>query len=435
MSVNFNQFFSRQGAFIGEYNRVTAFYGSSLDAGFSSIWSQFATSDQAAVANLPDAVAAFRSTDSQYLNTLVQDGQLAALLEVNDDTSVVPYTFQQATLVLIGQMIAGSQSIQRATLSSSVTPAGTNLGDSTIAVSTTNQYGDPLDMIFTEDVTVTCTANSGSSYQAQMNAVGEAALPSYSPYWPGGSGANQAFSINDPAVNGIVTDGGFENWGGSGNNTPTNWTIVDGSAGVTVTRGTGGVRGAYTAQIVSDGSQPTQLAQNVNLTVNSVYMVTVEAKINTVDASGAFVMSLTDADGNILQDDAGNNLTYTRNLNGQVTTSFQTFTAFFATPRQLPTTVRVQYGYDSAPTSGRTLTLDLAAVVAATQLYNGGPFMAGVAGADRTALADYYTAAFSNSLGTQSFARGCDRLFGFRNLGLYYPSSLSPTQADSKVTH
>jgi hypothetical protein len=425
-------YFTREGAFIGEYNRVAALYGSALTAGFQSIWGQFASSDQAAVQGLPDAVAAYRNTGLGYQNTLVSEGTQSSLLQVSDYTSVIPYTLARSITIVAGQMVDDGDSINKPTVTAAVTPSGDNLGDATVCVSTTNQYGDQLDMVFGETVTIRCT-NSATAYAETMQAVGETSQPVNSYLWPAGSGASTTFSITDPTQNGIVTDGGFENWGGTGNNTPTNWDILNGSAGVTVFRASGGVRGAYAAQITSDGSSKTQLGQDITLSINTAYAVTVQAKVSGADGSGVFRMALTDDNGTVLQDDAGNNLSYTRNLSAQVTTSYQCFTAFFSTPRQLPTTMQVAYGFSTAPANGISLFLDLAAVVAGTQLYNGGPFVAGFSGADRTALDDYYDLAVANSLGSNSFARGFDRLYDMRGLGVYFPSSNSPTIPDALV--
>lgn len=428
-------YFTRQGVFIGEYNRVAYFYGSALTAGFQSIWAQFSGSNQAAVQNLPDAVAAFANTDTTYLGVLVSDAQTASVLQVADDVSVVPSTFQRSVEIVIDQMITNSQTVQRPTLTSSVSAAGINLGDATVVVSTTNQYGDPLDMTFAEDVVFTNTS-SDNSFASSLSYAGDTAVDPNSPLWPAGSGCTGTMTALDQTQTGIVTDGGFEAWGGTGNNTPTNWDIVNGDAGVTVQRGTSDpVRGSFYAEIVSDGAQATQLAQDITLTVNTVYAVCVYAKISATTATGTFRIALTDGDGNVLTDDAGNSLSYTRNVNGQVSATWAIFTAFFSTPRQLPAVTRVQYGLSVAATSGRVLSLDLAGVQVATQLYSGGPFAAAFSGENAAALGDYWTATFTNSLGSNSFVRGADRLFGFRALGVYYPSASSPTIPDSLVTH
>ena len=432
-------FFTREGVIIGEYNRVAALYGSALTAGAQSIWVQFASTDQQAVNGLWDSVEAYRLSGQSYQTLLQTDGQTAIVLQTNRQgpTTLVPYTVAQGISVVAAQMRSTAQSINRPTLAVTVTPDAANLGDATVVASTTNQFGDPLDMIFTEDIVATCTvAPAVSSYQADLAVVGETAQNPITYLWPGGSGASTTLAVTDPAVDGIVTDGSFESWSGTGSNTPDNWEIINGDAGVTIFRSaSGGVRGDQAAIIQSDGAQATQLGQDITLEVNTVYAVCVYAKINTLTATGTFRIALTDNNSNVLLDDAGNSLSYTRNVNGEVTTSFQCFTAFFATPRQLPVTVRVQTGFSVAATSGRQLTVDLVGVVAATQLYTGGIYSAAFAGADRTALDDSYTLAVSNSLSTQSFARGMDRLYSMRELGLYFPSSLSATISDGLVSN
>lgn len=428
-------YFSRQGTFIGEFNRVAAQYGSALTAGFQSIWIQFASSDQAAVQNLPAAVESYRTTAQSYQNTLTTNGTTAALLQVNDSTDVIPYTLTRAVQIVAAQMRATSQTVQRPTLTTVVTPNGDNLGNATLAIGTTNQYGDQLDTIYAETITATCTSAS-TNFSESFGVVGETAVALTSTYWPAGSGASTSITVTNPANTTLVTDGGFATWTG---NDPDEWNIIDGAAGSTVLRGTGlGVRsGTDAAKIVSDGSQATQLGQPITVAVNTVYAISAQAKVSASDGSGTFVMSLTDANGNILQDDAGNNLTYSRNMSAQVTASYQTFTAFFATPRQLPSVVNVQYGFGVAPSAAKFLLVDLAAGVTAVQLYNQGPFAVMIAGTDPNALGDSYTVALTNSLGSNSFVRGCQRVFNFPALGAscYYPSANSPTISDTLVTH
>lgn len=425
-------YFTRQGVVIGEFNRVADVYGSALTAGFESIWVQFASSDQASVQNLPGVVEQYRLSGQQYQNTLVQDGQQASLLQASREAIVSPYTYPQSVAVVAAQMRDTSQTVQRPTISASATPDAGNLGDTTLAVGLVNPYGDPLDMVMAEDVTVTCT-NSAINYGETLQAVGETTVPANSYLWPGGSGASTSLLVTDTTVNAIVTDGDFANW--TGTNTPTNWSIANGSAGTQVLRVADPVRGTYAAQIVGDGSSATQLYQSVTLAINTVYAVSFQAKVNSLTATGTFRIALTDSTGTVLQDDAGTNLSYTRDLNGQITTSYQCFTAFFSTPRQLPSGTQLRIGLSVAATAGREINVDLVSVVAATQIYNGGPYVAAFSGADPTAFGDFWTVTVANSLGANSFVRGSDRLYNFRDNGLYWPSANSPTIPDSLVTH
>lgn len=427
-------YFTRQGAFIGEFNRIAALYGTGATDGFQAIWNQFVSTDQISVENLPSALEAFRNSAITYQNVLVADAQTQIVTQVNRDMTVTPLTVPQAITVLVAQMRAAAQSINRPTLTSTVTEGSSNLGDAVVAVSTINRFGDPLDMIFAETVTVTCTTDPGTSYAASLQANGEEAQATNSYLWPAGSGASFGFSVTDGASDTLITDGAFENWTG---NTPDDWAIENGSAGVNITQGIGGVRSgtSFTAVITSSGLA-TQLSQAVSLSVNTVYAVSFWAKRNTSDGTGVFRIALVNGDtGAVILDDAGGSLSYTRNLTAQVTGTFACFTAFFATPRQLPANVELWVGYSTAPANGVFLTLDLGALVAAGQLYAGGPYIAAFAGADRTALNDSWSVAFTNSLGSNSFARGSDRLLSMRDNDVYYPSSTSPTISDALVLH
>jgi hypothetical protein len=219
-------------------------------------------------------------------------------------------------------------------------------------------------------------------------------------------------------------------------NTPSDWEIVNGNAGVTVFReASAGVRGDECARIQSDGSSLTALAQNVTLEPNTVYAVGVWAKVSASDGTGVFRLSLTDENGNEVTTDAGGAIGRSLEMTAQVTTNWKFFSLYVATPRQLPVSYRLQFGYQVAPANGKSLYLDLAAAVVPVELYTGGPFAAAFAGADRTAVNDTWTVAVTNTLTSKSFARGMDRLYGMRQMGVYFPSAGSPTIPDSLVTH
>lgn len=426
--------FTRQGQIIGEYNRVAAQYGSALDEGFQSIWVQFASSQQAAIAPLPAAYSAYAQTGSSYEASLVSVGQATALSQAVEDTVVVPATFVESINVLYYQMVNALQSINRPTLAASTVPTVTNLGEVTIAVGFGNQYGDQLDMCFGETIEVAVTAAT-SAYQETFTFIGQDAVAAGSPLWPAGSGANKTFQAYDPIQNGIITNGSWDNWTGTGNNTPVGWTILDGASGVTVFRGTGGVRGSYYANLTSDGSSPTQLGQSVSLSTNTYYCMTVQAKVSASDPTGTMIMSITDADGNILDDDRGTPLSFIADTNTEVTTSWQNFTFFFSTPRQLPLTVFAQFGFGTAPAAAVELNLDLGGIIAPQQLYTGGEYIQVISGALRNAVGDSYVTTVTTTLGSKSFARGLDRLYNFRQNQVYLPSSNSPTISDSLVSH
>ena len=73
-----------------------------------------------------------------------------------------------------------------------------------------------------------------------------------------GSGLGPTITVANGA--GLLTDGDLENWGSTGNNTPSNWTIGNGTAGTHIYRESGATniqRGTYSAKMLGDGAQAT----------------------------------------------------------------------------------------------------------------------------------------------------------------------------------
>lgn len=438
-------YFNRQGAFAGEFNRTAALYGSSVtDPAFNSIWLQFASSDRAAVTTLPDAVATFRQTNATYTGVLTQEAQAASILQADRNIPLVPANSFPASVAQVrDQMVTTGQYINRPTLTTSIATDVDNRGNTKVFVSTTNIYGDPLDMTVAENVTVTVTSQ-GTGFSGSASAIGQPTVTPNSWNWPQGSGASASVTIVDPAIAGIISNSALSTFTVA--NTPDSWTIISGAAGSTVFKGTsGGARGSDCVYLQSDGSQATKLAQSMSLQVNTVYAVTFQAKMNANSASGTLVVQIYDnTNSAVMTNDAGTSLQASYALNGgagEITTSYQLLTVFFSTPRQLPASVQLRIGYGTAGVSTRQLFLCNVQVFAATGLYGRqnsgtfGPFIAMVANTTASAVGDIYTATFTNSLTTQSFVWGLQRLHDFRGNGLYYPSSSTPTISDSLVTH
>ena len=435
--------FTRAGAFIGEYNRIATTYGTPAINGFNSIWSQFASSDQVAVNNLPTALSTFQQSGQTYLGVLQQDGQTAAVLQVSDYDSVVPYTLQTAVTILAAQMVSTGQTIQRPTLAVTITSSiyATNYSDATLAVGFTNPQGAQLDMTIAETISVTCT--SAATYQETLTAVGQATVAPSSYLWPNGSGANYSFSLTDGATNGLLTDGNFTSWGGTGGNQPTFWTIVNGAAGVTVFQGTPGFRTATSPnlcfKITSDGSSLTAAQQTLSVTADTTYGFNVYLKMSATDGAGRVIIALVDENGNVINNDAGTPQSAILTMSSatpsasNVGTTYAAFPVFFQTPRGLPITTGLRIGFLTAPTAAKSLSISLAAGVAPQQMYAGGPYVAGYSGNNASAVGDSWALAITSTAGVNTFVMGLNRLYNFASLGISFPSSGSPTIPDSLV--
>jgi hypothetical protein len=363
----------------------------------------------------------------------------AIVTQVNRDSPLATQTIIPALTELDKQMRENSDSIQRPTTTQTVTAWASNLGDTELKCSLTNEYGDPLDLVFAEDINVEVTAdsgNGGTKWAETLTITGEPGVLTTSHLWPLGSAASTTMAVVDPETTGFLTDGGLETWGSTGNNTPTYWLAGAGAFGTDIFRESSNVlRGDYAAKLLADGSTLVSLRQAVELDPNTVYGVVAFVKASATDGSGIFRIRLTNGSGTVLTDDAGNNLQVTADMASTISTSdFTTVTAFFSTPRQLPDTVYFQFGYSVSPTSGKSLYVDCVNIEEATQAYTGGPYLYAVSREANSAQGDYWTVAITSNATTNNIARSLDRLFSLRTNGIYLKSAASPTVADTLIT-
>jgi hypothetical protein len=427
----------------GEFNRTVSGYGSSLNAGVEEIWDEYPNSDEDAVAVAPliPARDAYRTVHTGWTSALTAAATATVVEQVNRDTTLPAKTLTNALNELKAQMIDDSESINRPTVAAAVTAWASNKGNAVVMASTTNEYGDQLDMVMAETVRLTVTAdvsNGGTQFAETLTIAGQPLKPPTDYLWPGGSGASGTMAISDATATGLLTDGGFEAWTSS--TVPTSWTVSVGES--TVSRDSVNVvRGTYGFKITSDGSTLTTVKQQVSSALvkpNRVYCVNLWGKLSATDASGVLRVRLTNSSGTTLVDDAGASLTKSITMNGGAgfSTSFGQQYAFFSTPRQLPVSggVWIEFAFTTSPANGVTLTLDNLGMAAATQLYPGGPFVAAFSKDTSSSLQDYYAVAVTNSLDHTSFVRSLDRHFSLRQLGIYLPTDGSPTVNDNLIS-
>lgn len=425
--------FPRWGKIGKEWNRTVSGFGSALSVGTEAIWDEYVSNDQIAIDNLNANRESYRTVHSAYLQNLLNAATNTALEQCNRQATLSSKTLAVALSTLIAEMKSSSDSIARPTVTASATPWASNAGDAVLNASVTNEFGAPLDLVLAETLTFTVTAdnaNGGTEYSETVTVTGPPAKSVFAWDWPGGSGTSTSVRIFDAAVDDILTNADFADW--TATNTPDDWTVVTGTVGTHILRSTSVVRGDYSLQLVADGSTLITLKQAVDLEPNTVYAFNAWMKMSALDSSGVFRIRLTNSSGTTLTDDAGTSLSYTRNTNGNIGTSYTQVQTFFATPRNLPTTtVYLEMGYTTSPASPKTLNIDMVGFDEADQVYRAGPFVKMFSKSNANPRNDYQTLAVANSANTVSFCRMLDRWFNLRGLGLYFPSASSPTIADS----
>lgn len=430
--------FTRLGSLAKTINDLDTFVGSTTNTRVSDAATEFASNEREEFAAIWPARDQWRTAGDQWRSDLISLAQNATIAQVNRDVTLLNLALSDALAELITQMKDASESLNAPTVAGSVSANGANTGDTTLATTVIDGDGLTLDCVFAETVRVRCTsANAASPFTETLTCEGDPAVDATAYNWPAGSGTAATLVTVDPAADGLISNGDFEAW--TVTNTPDDWTIAVGAAGTQVTRQASPRRSTeqYCLRLTSDGSTLTKLRQTFTSTLQplTVYAVTFTAKINTADATGAFRIALVDSGGSVVNDAAGNANSYSVGVNGGsgIGTSYAQFTAFFRTPAKAVSTWRLEIGFTTSPSSGRTVDVDLVSIAQPTQLYTGGPHAIAWGNATTPVVGDRWTLTYTNSLGTDGLVRQCDRFFGTRELGLKFPVDGSPTVADTLI--
>lgn len=433
--------FTRLGKLAGGINEANTARATTLTARVEAIDNQYEAAQQSLVDSIYGQRDSFISSASSWLTYLQQLAQDTLITQANADTALSELTLTKALELLISQMTTSSDSINRPTISATVTD-GTNTGTGKLVTTTTDGDGKPLDYQFAETITAKCTADG---YTAGGGTAGQETFTITSPLqtesvldedWPQGSGTSVTVNALDATLTTglLLTDGNFENWGGSGNNTPTNWDITTGTAGTTVFRSSSPFTGSYALQFTGNGSELTAVRQTVaNLQPKVPYLFNCWVKTDGSVAAGVLNIRLIDGGGSAITDAQGGANSISLTLSA-ATSSYVALNGVFRLPAIVPDTVKVEIRLSTAATNTEVIVIDTASLQEMTQLYDGGPYVGICAGAVDFAINDSFSIAAANNLTTTSFARSLDRLFDLRGLGLKIPSAASETLSDSLIS-
>lgn len=422
----FNRF--AQGALLVEH--VDTERGTTTDTDVQNLYQYYPTHEQTAISDLFGQRDSWRNAQAQWLTAIANEMGTTLAQQTNRDTPLIAVNYQTALPVLISQMTSAGASIQKPTVTGTIGVGGSNVTDAVVTVSVKDGDGLQLDYAYPEVLTVTVTSDAGTggvAYQESVSIVGAAARNRTDYNWPGGSGANLTSQFTNAANATLLQNGDFEDWTA---NTPDQWTVIAGTPGTNIVKGTHPLRGLSDLELYSNGGGP-RLRQAVTLLADTVYAVNCFMRYYLAQsASDTVVFKLVDGSGTTITDDQlqNNSISKVGNTTGL---TYAAVNGFFRTPKTLPAQVFFDIQLTPDGNTGSTYCIDLLAMTQATQLYQGGPWIGLFSGGVQATKGEFWTITVANNKMTGAkFARYLDRWFDLKSLNLKIPSASSPTLPD-----
>ena len=207
MTITFSDFFSRFGKAVDAYSKLLTATGTTLDAEFQQILDAFNSDSFDIKQSVDGQISLIQSYQSvsrgQIESLLIPTMQSLITQYVIDDTGQAQ-TLDSALDVFIEQMIAGSQTVQNSTVSSSVASVGTAYGDGSVFVSMKDSKGRSQENAFAEDIDLDCSSVSTDN-SATFSVASDISYDSIHHLYPNGSNLASSLSTVSPSSGVIPT--------------------------------------------------------------------------------------------------------------------------------------------------------------------------------------------------------------------------------------
>jgi hypothetical protein len=207
MAITFSDFFSRFGKAVDAYSKLLTATGTTLDTEFQQILDAFNSDSFDIKQSIDGQISLIKSYQS------VSRGQIESLLIPTMQSLITQYaiddtgqfqTLDSAINVFIEQMIAGSESVQDSTISSSVASVGTAYGDGSVFVSMKDTNGRNQENAFAEDIDLSCSSVSTDN-SATFLVASDISYDSIHHLYPNGSNLSTSTSSVNPSSGVIPT--------------------------------------------------------------------------------------------------------------------------------------------------------------------------------------------------------------------------------------
>lgn len=396
------------------------------------------------------ALLAARGTLLESLSTTFDAIKVAAestlIEQLNADNPLPGKTVEAALKELIVQMVAGSETVLESTASVAATAGSGNTGTGVCAVSVAYTTALDYEAIYAEDLILRCVVDgqADADYDGleSWTVIGEANVEESDRLWSAdGSGVSTTTTTicgstdagSGPAVN-RTTNGDFESFTVA--NTPDNWQIAVGTAGVTVFSSVTAARGSTALRMLGDGATLTAVRQefanssytSARLRPNTWHTLSFWSRHNgVVPTAGVCRVSLQDGSSSVLW---SSSVSFNASA---LTGSWVNSKVNFRTGADVPAVVRLVIEQTTAM-DAKSWIIDEVCVAEMQQVTTGGARIAVFAGPTSFVIDDTFTVAVANDFAGK-FQTDFERFFGAGSTyGLVLPSDAAPTIADALVS-
>jgi hypothetical protein len=416
---------------------------------------------QDALQQVPDGITmkrdSVRTSLAAWKNELRTIASNTVIETAHADVTLVSKDIATALRELIKQMAgAGSvyspdDDVDAPTVSATVTASSANTGTGVVVASVVRADGRANELVFAETIEVAVASDAGAGATARSEtATVKGEVPVGDPLdqaWPAGSGGSASLFAADAALDAtrnLLYNSDFESF--TTTNQPDYWgSALVGTYGTTILEeATVVLRTGKSLEFVGDGGgtlssvaqsfAATSLAVGTSGTTstlkpNTVYAVNCWMRKSAGLLAGAMQLRLLDSSNAQTADDAATNNLVTVAHGALSSGAWTAVNGFFRTAKTVTSTTayKLNVRVSTALTSGESVYVDDLAMVEATQVYTGGPYVALFAGATNFLVGDLFAVAIANDR-AGTFQEAFDRMFGMRALGLQLPSDASGTE-------
>jgi len=451
MSLNITTLATRWGKIFGGMNQYDTFRGLTIYQRADTINALYPDADEQRIVvdNLYDRTVAVDESMNSIVSFYMTMAKNTLIQMCKDDNSAFSDESDTGVLnKLITDMVALGQTFQRHSpqldgnttndATSVTTQQGAPTGNGIIVGTTINpRLAIAKPYAYPETIYITCKTDSYTSGvtagQESFSVMGSLSTDYPNSDWPMGSGLNSIMSSLPSSLSTLVSNAYFDNWTDADANVPESWTLVNLSPGTTIFRDSDAYSTTYAVKLTGAILNAELKQKLTGLTGLKNYIIGLRIKRPGTVTTGSLTLSLRDANGTILKDAAGVDLSTVISLSGSAG-NYILNKKVLSVPKNTATEVYASIRITTAMTGGESILFDNFELIPMVTTYPGGPDIGFIPGNIPWALNDTYKFGVTTSAVKSTFIKQLDRVYQISILDLDIPTASSPTQSDSLIS-